>query len=110
MSSAMGGVGPLAVGAKEYKRREQQLLTDDLNVDMEGRDYKDHAIRLQFTNDEIEAFPSCPRGTVAMSSAETLGGTTSNVSPLESPHDILPLGSPYSAAKRAATPSPPNLT
>jgi len=87
-------------------------------VDVENGDYKDYAIRLQYTNDEIEP----PDATVAMTSthsedhlsvpslmrggeedeivfAPTPGGTNLNsvgsmgsnsVSPLESPQDVAP--------------------
>merc|ERR1712194_784017 len=54
MSSAIG-VGLLAAGSRLYSRKpKRELLTDDLKKDLEnGSSYKDYAIRLQYTNDEI---------------------------------------------------------
>jgi len=121
MSSAIGGIGLIAVGARQFsKKRKRQLLIDDLNLDLdlENGSYKDYAIRLQFTNDEIEALPGSST-TVAMTATSdsedhlsvpslvrgelediafgnTPGGTNSyssssdgeTISPLESPQDI----------------------
>lgn len=63
LSSAIG-FGLLAAGSRRYYQKPRRmLLTDDLKKDLEnGSSYKDYAIRLQYTSDEIEF----PGSTVAL--------------------------------------------
>ncbi len=109
MSSAFVGIGLIAVGSLQiYKRR--QLSIDDL--DLEKGIGEDYTIRLQYTNDELEAtvdetathdqlsvpslvqgieeevnYQATPNGTRSYSSYERGGskGKISEISPLESP-------------------------
>jgi hypothetical protein len=109
MSSAVVGIGLIAAGSRQvYKRR--QLSIDDLDLE-KGFD-GDYTIRLQYTNDELEAtvcetathdqlsvpslvqgiedevnYQATPNGTRSYSSQEDGGpkGKDSEVSPLESP-------------------------
>ena len=70
LSSAIGGVGLIAVGARLFqKRRDREVMTLD-ELDLEKGDY---AIRLQYTNDEIEAFPGSTIG-------ETMSGSEDHLS------------------------------
>ncbi|KAL7535234.1 hypothetical protein ACHAXR_006357 [Thalassiosira sp. AJA248-18] len=116
LSSAIGGIGLIAVGSRVfYKRRERHILSIVDDLDLEKGDY---AIRLQYTNDEIEAFPgsstiaetmtgsedhlsvpSLVRGVeedqidfdtpnTHNSSSSTISDDLASISPLESPHDV----------------------
>ena len=110
MSSAFVGIGLIAAGSRQvYKRR--QLSIDDL--DLEKGICEDYTIRLQYTNDELEAtvdetatrdqlsvpslvqgiedevnYQATPNGTRSYSSYEQSDskGKSSMISPLESPH------------------------
>jgi len=113
MSSAIGGIGLLAFASRKYqKRRDSKLSIDDLDLLENGGDYKDYAIRLQLTNDEIEAYtptvaetatqdqlslPSLVQGveeevnfmpTPCGTNSYSSNNKSSNVSPLESPQEI----------------------
>jgi hypothetical protein len=109
MSSAFVGISLIAVGSRQiYKRRH--LSIDDL--DLEKGIGEDYTIRLQYTNDELEAtvdetathdqlsvpslvqgieeevnYQATPSGTTSYSSYERSGskGNISEISPLESP-------------------------
>ncbi|KAL7554050.1 hypothetical protein ACHAWF_017420 [Thalassiosira exigua] len=112
MSSAIGGVGLLAYGSRAYRKRQERRVAEcleDLDLEKSG----DYAIRLQYSNDGIEAFPG---STVA----ETLTASDDHLSvpslvrgredrrnftlpmPEEGEGEVSPLESPREAAAAAA--------
>lgn len=123
VSCAFGGVGLLAAGSRHYyKRREARIAVDGLDLDMEkgaraggyGDLVRDYAIRLRYSNDEIEAFagsttvaetmatqdqlsvPSLVQGDddEEIDFAPTPGGTGGSHTSRSSSHQISPLESP----------------
>jgi len=119
MSSAVG-VGLLAAGSRRCSwKPKREMLTDDLKKDLEnGSSYKDYAIRMQYTSDEIEFAESTVALTPAsdwedllsvpnlkadqdessaplsspggsLSSLDSTSASASSLSLLESPQDLL---------------------